>query len=174
MTARLYVGTYAKYNSGSLQGAWMDLENYPDREAFLAAALALHADEHDPELMFQDFEGFPKTWYSESSAPPDALWDWLELSEDDRELLAVYQNEVNDSGGTPVTIDQAREAFIGQFDDEAHWAAQWLEDTGGLEGVPKHLENYIDFEAYGRDARLSGDIVFVRHGGSLWAFHANL
>jgi len=174
MTARLYVGTYAKYNSGSLQGAWLNLEDYPDREAFLATCAELHSDEHDPELMFQDYEGFPKDWYSESSAPPNALWDWLELDDDDRELLTIYQTEVNDSGGTPATIDQAREAFCGKYDNEADWAAQWLEDSGSLKDVPEHLQNFIDFEAYGHDARISGAIVFVRHNGSLWAFHANL
>lgn len=81
--SRIYVGTYAKYNSGSIQGAWLDLEDFDDKESFLEACKELHADESDPELMFQDFEGFPKSMYSESSIPY-ALWDWLELDEDDR------------------------------------------------------------------------------------------
>lgn len=29
MTYRIYVGTYAKYSSGSIKGAWLDLEDYP-------------------------------------------------------------------------------------------------------------------------------------------------
>lgn len=58
--AKLYVGTYAKYNSGSIAGAWLDLEDYADRDSFLVAARELHKDESDPELMYQDFEGFPR------------------------------------------------------------------------------------------------------------------
>lgn len=165
MTARIYVGTYAKYNSGSIAGAWLDLEKYPDRDAFLMACAELHEDESDPELMFQDYEGFPKSFYNESRVP-DELWDWLNLDEDDRELLEVYKDNVDQDGD----IDAARDAFLGKANSEADWAAQYLEDTGGLEGVPKHLENYIDFEAYARDARLGGDVTFVRHSGELWVF----
>ena len=168
-TARLYVGTYAKYNSGSIKGAWLDLENYSDRESFLEACAELHKDERDPELMFQDFEGFPRALYSESHVAPE-IWDWLELDEDDRELLSVYQDHVDDAG----TIENARDAFAGKHDSEADWAEEWLEDTGGLEGVPEHLRNYIDFESYARDARIGGDMVFVRHDGDLWVFYANI
>lgn len=168
---RIYVGTYAKYNAGSIAGAWLDLEDYSDREAFLEACGELHKDEPDPELMFQDFEEFPRAFYSESSAPPAALWDWLELDDDDRELLAVYQNNVGDSDAD---IDRARESFMGKADSKADWAAQWLEDTDGLAGVPEHLRNYIDYEAYARDAEYCGDVAFVRHDGELWIFNRNV
>ena len=30
--ARVYVGTYGKYNNGSLFGAWLDLSDYSDKE----------------------------------------------------------------------------------------------------------------------------------------------
>lgn len=166
MTARIYVGTYAKYNNGSIAGAWLDLEDYSDRDAFYEACKKLHANEPDPELMFQDFEGFPRSFYSESNVPAE-LWDWLELDESDRDMLAAYQHGVESDG----TIEQAREAFAGTADSESDWAATWLEETGGLDGVPKHLENYIDFEAYARDARLGGDVSFVRYEGTLYVFH---
>lgn len=168
-TARIYVGTYAKYNSGSIKGAWLNLEDYSDREAFLSACRELHKDEADPELMFQDYEGFPKSFYSESNVP-EALWAWLELDEDDRELLAVYQDNVD----SDADIERARDAYCGKYDSEADWAEQFLDDTGGLEGVPEHLRNYIDYEAFGRDARLGGDMTFVRHDGDLWAFQNNV
>jgi antirestriction protein len=167
MTPRIYVGTFNKYNSGSIKGAWLDLENYSDKDAFLSACRELHKDESDPEFMFQDYENFPRSFYSESSVS-DSLWDWLELDEDDRELLAVYQDHVNQDAD----IEEARENFAGKFDSESDWAANFLEDTGGLEGVPEHLRNYIDYEAYARDARLGGDMVFVRHDGDVWAFRS--
>lgn len=171
MSARLYVGTYAKYNSGSIAGEWLDLEDFTGRDSFLAACREVHQDEADPELMFQDYEGFPRAWYSESSAPPNALWEWLGLSDDDKELLDIYQAHVNDSGGEPATIEAAREAFAGKANSEADWAAQFLEDTGGLDGVPAHLQHYIDYEAYARDAQYGGDVTFVRHDGDVWVFH---
>ena len=33
--ARCYVGTYGKYNAGSLAGAWLDLSDYPTYQDFL-------------------------------------------------------------------------------------------------------------------------------------------
>src|SRR4051812_7250714 len=161
--SRIYVGTYAKYNSGSIQGTWLDLEDYSDKESFLAACAELHKDESDPELMFQDYEGFPKSFYSESSVSEE-LFTWLELDEDDRELLAVYTDNVD----SDADIDKAREAFRGKSDTKAAFAEEWLEETGGLKGVPEHLQNYIDFESYARDMELGGEFSFVRHEGELW------
>lgn len=165
--ARIYVGTYSKYNSGSIKGAWLDLEDYSDKAAFLAACRALHSDETDPELMFQDYEDFPKAFYDESSVSDD-LWNWLELDEDDRDLLAAYQDAIGDDAD----IADARDAFMGNgYDTEADWAAEYLEETGMLESIPENLRNYFDYEAYARDARLGGDVVFYRDGSGIWVFH---
>src|SRR5262245_56153978 len=169
VTPRLYVGTYAKYNAGSIAGRWLNLEDYQSKDDFLDACRELHKSEHDPEFMFQDFECFPRALYSESSVS-DGLWAWLELDEDDRELLAVYQDSVNQNGD----IDEAREAFAGKFDSKREWAEQFLDDTGSLAEVPEHLRNYIDYDAYARDAEYGGDMTFVRHDGDLWAFHSNV
>jgi antirestriction protein len=158
MTARLYVGTYAAYNNGSIKGAWLDLEDYSDREAFLEACAELHKTERDPELMFQDYEGFPKAFYSESHVPAE-LWDWLELDEHDRELLDVYQDHADESG----TIEQARDAYYGQYDSATDWAAEYLDECGD---IPEHLQGYIDYAAYARDS----EMIFARHDGAVWVF----
>ena len=73
---KLYVGTYKKYNEGSLAGAWLDLDKFKDAAEFEAACKRIHKDERDPELMFQDVETDPGCdWqeglYSESSIPRD-------------------------------------------------------------------------------------------------------
>src|SRR5262245_44659676 len=109
-TPRLYVGTYAKYAGGSIHGARHDLDGYATRDAFLKAARELHKDDADPELMYQDFEGFPRSYYSESSVSDD-LGDWIALDEDDREMLAVYRDNVRDDAD----IDEARDRFAGKF-----------------------------------------------------------
>jgi len=71
---KLYVGTYAKYNRGSLAGAWLNLDDYRNADEFAAACRRLHRDERDPEFMFQDVETDPGAdWqeglYSESGIP---------------------------------------------------------------------------------------------------------
>jgi antirestriction protein len=168
MTARVYVGTYAKYNSGSIAGAWLDLEDYGDAESFASACRALHADESDPELMYQDYEGFPRVFYGECSIDP-AVWDWLALDDGDRELLAVYQDGVDGEAD----FETARDRYMGRFDSEADWAADFIDDCGMLADMPENLRCYFDYEAYARDARLGGDVVFVRHDGDVWVFSGN-
>ena len=54
----VYVGTYGKYNDGSLCGLWIDLSCFNSYDDFINFCKAIHADEEDPELMAQDFEGF--------------------------------------------------------------------------------------------------------------------
>lgn len=165
--AKLYVGTYSKYNSGSIAGAWLDLEDYSDVEEFLAAAAELHKDESDPELMFQDFEGFPKKFYAESHIDA-ALWDWLELDEDEREMCRVYWDNVDESAD----IDYIREAFRGKADNEADFASNYWEETGMLENVPDAVKYHIDYESVARDMGHDG-FSFIRDGGELWVFFAH-
>lgn len=163
--ARIYVGTYAKYSNGSIGGAWLDLEDYADKDSFYEACRELHKDESDPELMFQDFEGFPKTFYGESHID-ERLWDWLDLDESDQELWAVYLDNVEESAD----FDTARDNFAGKADTEADFAYQFLDDTGQLNELPEWARNYFDFESYARDLRIDGDCSFVRHDGDLWVF----
>lgn len=59
MNPRVYVGTYAKYNSGSIAGGWLSLMDYDTYADFCKACRALHKDERDPELMIQGTECMP-------------------------------------------------------------------------------------------------------------------
>ncbi|WP_419869789.1 antirestriction protein ArdA [Chryseobacterium sp. CT-SW4] len=55
-TASIYVGTYRKYNNGSLFGKWLNLSDYGSYDELITAMYELHSDEQDPEFMFQDYE----------------------------------------------------------------------------------------------------------------------
>ena len=82
----VYVGTYAKYNGGSVAGDWLDLDDYASYGSFVEACKKLHADEEDPELMFQDWE---TSWTREISETgvSSSLWD---LPEDDHECMLLF------------------------------------------------------------------------------------
>jgi antirestriction protein len=150
-TARVYVGTYAKYNNGSIKGAWLDLDDYADHDDFIAACQRLHSDEHDPELMFQDYEGFPSSYYEESSINPE-VFDWLAMGEDDREMLEAYRDHVNDDG----TLEDASDAYHGHWADRLTFAQNFADDTGILRGVPDTVARYFDYESYARDLFMDG------------------
>ena len=163
--ARIYVGTYHKYNCGSIEGEWLDCENYGDKDEFYEACAELHKDEEDPEFMFQDWEEIPEGMVSESHVDED-LWEWLELDDDDRELLSVYRENIDGSG----TLKQAQERYQGTFSSKEEWAEQYADDTGMLESMPDNLRFYFDFEAFARDCEMGGDITFAEHEGNVWVF----
>lgn len=73
LDAAVYCGTYKKYNEGSLDGGRLHLGRYQNGAAFLEACKKLHADESDPEFMYQDFEYLPDEFYSESCIYPEVF-----------------------------------------------------------------------------------------------------
>lgn len=162
--AAIYVGTYAKYNAGSLFGKWLNPEDFDDKQEFLDACRELHIDEDDPELMFQDWEGVPPGMVSECHVSED-LWDWLELSDTAKEILSLYREHVDSNG----TIEQAEEAFRGVYRSAADWAEEYLSDTGALNEVPESLRYFIDFDAYARDAA-HGGMSFVDTPDGVYVF----
>jgi antirestriction protein len=156
---RVYVGTYEKYNNGSIEGAWIDLEDYRNKFEFEDACQKLHGPgEH--EFMYQDHEGIPDRYVSESYLSGDVWNEWVCLDDDEKELLTVYLENVNQDG----TVVGAQDAFQGKYQSEADWSAEHFESTGLLQSIPESLRSYIDYEAYARDERLNGDVMFVEVG----------
>ena len=150
MTARLFVSTYAKYNAGNLTGAWLDLDDYKDKDEFIAACLELHEDEQDPELMFQDYEGFPEAFYHESEIDGD-VFDYLASNiEDEVKEAYMHLNGTWNEG-------DCQETYIGKFDSPSDMAQELLESRGMLEEVPEFLRNHIDFDSYANDMRCGGE-----------------
>ena len=49
-------------------------------------------------------------------------------------------------------------------DDMADVARYYLEESGQLGELSAHLQNYIDYAAYGRDMELDGTFVITNHG----------
>lgn len=39
--SKIYVGTYGKYNAGSIKGEWLDLEDYANKQEFIDACYKL-------------------------------------------------------------------------------------------------------------------------------------
>lgn len=157
---KLYCGTYAKYNEGSLYGKWLDLDDYEGPEEFLQACLELHKDEADPELMFQDYEAeedWESSLYGESSMPSEywEIKEALESSNINGEILAAY---IDCFGGevSAETIENAQDHYRGEYSSGAEMLEEEAEECGDLETVPEPYRNYIDWEAMYRSAECGG------------------
>ena len=142
----VYVGTYGKYNNGDLTGQWVDIASFDDYEEFICYCMALHADEEDPELMFQDYENFPKKWYSESGFDEKVFDRIINYAEqEDREAVDAYLGEFDDDD-----LRNFEDRFEGKWDSEEDFAWHIIEDCYASE-LSDWARSYIDVEKFARD-----------------------
>ena len=147
----VYCGTWGKYAAGSIEGAWLDLSDYSSMDAFLEACAELHKDEEDPEYMFQDVDN--ETLFPTDGEPGldeiEAMIDFLQLDDDDREILGGYLDAMGRTRCSDVWADlrEARDAYAGTWEDFAEFAEQTFRDC---HSIPDELENYIDWDAVER------------------------
>lgn len=154
--AKVYVGTYGKYNSGSIEGAWFELSDYDNKEAFYGACQELHGPgEH--EFMFQDWEGIPEGMIGESFISDDAF-KWAQMEDYDRELVMAFIECFGISTDTPLSeaLDNANSAFAGRAATYDDWVYEFVDEIGLLGEMSDTLKTYFDYEKYGRD--LSFDV----------------
>ena len=145
----IYCGTYGKFSGEKyICGLWIDLTTFNDYDDFIEFCQAIHADEEDPELMAQDYEGFPRQWYNEGF-----------MSEDDFDHILEYSDMCDKHGQEAVDdymefhdeLDNFEEAYCGEWDSEEDFARHIISECYNLEREMGDLARYFDYEAFGRD-----------------------
>lgn len=142
METKCYVGTYGKYNEGSLYGKWMNLADYPTYSDFVAACKELHKNESDPEFMIQDWEcrpdGFPGVeWIDEQ--------DFNDLKEamkdDDKSTTTIvdYSEKAFVVVGDTKTIKDDLKKLGGRFNGKLSCGAGWVFPKTKMDDVQKYL-----------------------------------
>ena len=146
MNASIYVGTYAKYNNGSIAGKWLDLTDYTDKEEFCKAANELHKDEADPELMFQDWEGIPGKFISESSLS-DEFFDYMDTITSSHLDAEVFEAAVD----LDIEADMVEELYQGEYSSDDDFAYSLADDIGAIDHTASWPMNCIDWEHAARE-----------------------
>ena len=144
----VYVGTYHKYNCGSIAGAWLDLSMFESYEEFEEVCRILHADEDEPEFMFQDFMNFPEDWYCESFMGEYDFYkiqEFAELDEDKRKIFMAYEGYANEDD-----IDTCFDRYQGEYDSMEDFA-EYLVSEMDLERQLGNWIQYFDYKAFARD-----------------------
>lgn len=152
--ASIYVGTYAKYNDGSIFGKWLKLSDYTDRKEFYEACAELHSDEEDPEYMFQDWEHIPKgligeSWLSEKIF--EVLEALGELSDNDQEAFLIWcNNDHKDFSNEDISdlIGDFENDYVAHYDSEEDFARELIE---GREDLTDFAKQYFNYEAYANE-----------------------
>ena len=163
----VYVGTYHKYNCGSIFGMWLDLTAFSDYEEFIDVCRYLHRDEEDPELMAQDYENFPERYYTEgfiSEEQFDKIIEFDSLDNDDKEMFEAY---LEWQGCDDADIDTIRDLCCGKWDSKDDFACDLVESCGMLDGVPDNIAHYFDYEKFARDLFISD---YYYDGTYVWRY----
>lgn len=157
----LYCGTYGKYNDGSLCGLWIDLSSFDDYDEFINFCKAIHADEEDPELMYQDFDNMPGSLYHESMGEKgfEKIMEYCELCDEYgvsavSDFLEFY---------SPEDLDNMQDSYAGVYDSEEDFAEEIVSDCYDLEKTMGSLACYFDYEKFARDLFMC-DYYFGSHG----------
>lgn len=163
----LYCGTYGKYNGGSLCGLWIDLSSFEDYDEFINFCKAIHSDEDDPEIMFQDYENMPGSLYSESIGEKgfEKIMEYCELCDEYNvsaveDFLEFY---------SPEDLDNMHDAYVGVYDSKEDFAREIVNERYDIDKMMGDLAYYFNYEALTRDLFL-GDYYFGSHGTVLRTF----
>lgn len=157
---RVYISNLGKYNEGELVGDWftppINMEEVKER-------IGLNGDYE--EIAIHDYE------------LPFEIDEYTSINEINRLCAMIEEIE-----GTPIYHELKAmigywfsdlEELLENVDDivcysDCHSmedvARYFVEETGALGEVPTNLQNYIDYEAFGRDMELEGNFLVTSHG----------
>jgi antirestriction protein len=153
---KIYVGTYRKYNNGSLFGQWIDLNDFSDFEELKNEMFKLHKDEEDPEFMFQDYEcseAIKDLGLINESYLSSDIYNVIEAIENcsyDEEVIESFINSIGTYDTIDEIIEKVEESYSGEYSNDIEFVQELLESTGD---IPESLPNYIhiDWESTARD-----------------------
>ena len=183
----LYIADLAAYNAGRLRGEWIRLEDFATAEGVMERisellstwnADPIHEDAIHEEYAVHDFEGLPRSLYSEHMGREGiaAAMQYAHMIGDvhtDRGALDAYFAAELARGLEPDEwLGDFEERYQGTYASRADWAHDYCEGVGYLAAVPEALSYHIDFDGFARDAELSGDVTFASDGGRVHVFRA--
>ena len=151
--ARIYVGTYAKYNNGSLQGKWVELSDFYDLDGFMERCAEIHEDEEAPEYMFQAWEEIPDGLIDESHLEENffELRDELDrLNDTEKEAFWVWAdgNNAHPTQDAYSLVKSFQSDYIGSYASREGFAEELARMENDLSDFAL---SYFDFSKYAND-----------------------
>jgi antirestriction protein len=159
---RIYVASLSDYNAGILHGTWIDATlSGEEIQEEVNKMLKLSKDPCAEEWAIHDDEAFEGIKIDEWLSF-DVVSDIANVLIDGRyETSLIASLYIHLGIDISEIIDFIDDNYQGEHSDVGSWAESFLEETGALERVPKNLSIYIDFDKYGKDAEISGDVFTI-------------
>lgn len=155
---KLYVGTFRKYNEGSVFGDWITLTEFDNLKDFYNECRALHKDEEDPEFMFQDWEvntSILKPFIRESWIDKD-IFKYIKYLEEADNSLEVYEafddlepfDFIKNEADFLDHIRRCDELLIGEYE---RWEDFVYEEAQRMVGGREDLIHFLGLDKVGRE-----------------------
>lgn len=168
---QVYIACLSAYNNGYLHGEWIDvsqgIEHVRERIKWILFDSPMD-EENEPceEWAIHDYQGFGNY----------KVYEYHDLEElcEIAEFLKKYDNFPSevvsyliDDYGIDGAKERIEDDYIGVFNSSSDLAYYYVEETGLLDGVHKNIAMYFDYDSFGRDLELNGDI-FSFSGYYFW------
>ncbi len=160
---RIFLTNLGKYTEGTLVGKWVNL---PTENGFDEHLKEIGINENYEEWFITDYEtdidGLKISEY-DNIEELDELAEALEdMNEYDKEVIGAMLSEGFEFNEAIENKDNCMVYY--NCTDMEDVAREYIEECGLLHDVPEMLQNYFDFEAYGRDMSFEGQFVFTDNG----------
>ena len=172
---RVWIGSLADYNNGTLTGDWVDA--VVDDGTLIGAAQRIVATSEDPAAEeyaifdYDDFGDFKVEEYEQLSTV-------AKVARGIREHGPAFAAWAQLHDADPDMLDAFGDSYLGEYESPASPSTSRAQSAGDIERrieaeFGQHLAPYlrVDYEGWARDAWLNGD-VYVCHkdGGGCWIF----
>ena len=166
--AKIYVADLAEYNNGRLVGKWLELSDYSSGAEVMEAIQEMldeqtkkdkNGDVHE-EYAIHDYEGFPRSFYSEymGESDFDALYEMMKVADSSNLPLEVLMEAVSDLGyeDNPERVAEAYYTSIpaSMGNEWRDFAYEYIDSIGSITESVSKPEYYFDFENFGSDVRM--------------------
>lgn len=166
--AKIYVADLAEYNNGRLVGKWLELSDYSSGAEVMEAIQEMldeqtkkdkFGDVHE-EYAIHDYEGFPRSFYSEymGESDFDALYEMMRVADSSNLPLEVLMEAVSDLGyeEDPERVAEAYYTSIpaSMGNEWRDFAYEYIDSIGSITEAVSKPEYYFDFENFGSDVRM--------------------
>jgi antirestriction protein len=166
--AKIYVADLAEYNNGRLVGKWLDLSDYSSGAEVMEAIQEMldeqtkkdkYGDVHE-EYAIHDFEGFPRSFYSEymGESDFDALYEMMKVADSSNLPIEVLMEAVSDLGyeDEPERVAEAYYSSVpaSMGNEWRDFAYEYIDSIGNITEAVSKPEYYFDFESFGSDVRM--------------------
>jgi len=166
--AKVYVADLMEYNNGRLVGKWFNLSDYSSGAELMEAIQEMldeqtkkdkYGDVHE-EWAVHDFEGFPRSFYSEymGESDFDNIYEIMKVADSSNLPVDVLMEAMSDLGYED-NAERVAEAYYSSVpasmgNEFRDFAYEYIDSIGSITDAVSNPEYYFDYESFGSDARM--------------------